>query len=198
MRCNSTGTSTTTLAQDVDTEDTIIQLVEILAVCQSEEQLSPLVDIKIIHITTGGRQNNSLKQSGEFHLLAHPNVGRQSLSITNIYTKLFTSFWRFCGMMKLEILAATALVSTLCLAARLKLKTSCQTAVRNPGMCWVWFDKGEPWWCSLSGADLRDANLKDANLTAANLEGADLTGANLKGPIWRKSLRVILAWMIPI
>jgi len=135
----------------------IIQLVEILAVCQ-RRQLSPLVDIKIIHITTGGK-NNSLKQSGEFQPLSSSERRKARACQPSQYIQSYLlASDDFGGMMKLEILAATALVSTLCIAARLKLKTrSCQTETRECAGCDL---KGEPWWCSLIGADLRDANLK--------------------------------------
>jgi len=113
----------------------IIQLVEILAVCG--EQLSPLVDIKIIHITTTGGKNNSLKQSsGEFHLLAHPNVGRQE-PVSQANTKyLLASDFEWDD--ETGDSSCHSFVEHTCCRLRLKLKTrSCQTAVRNPGMCWV-------------------------------------------------------------
>ena len=85
--------------------------------------------------------------------------------------------------MKLEILATTALLSTICLVAPVKAE--------NPAHVRQLIETGECAGCDLAmadlsqahliGADLRNANLKGANLTAANLEGADLTGANLKG-----------------
>lgn len=86
--------------------------------------------------------------------------------------------------MKLEILATTALLSTICLAAPVKAK--------NPVHVRQLLEIKQCAGCNLAGADLsgthligadlRDANLKAANLTGANLEGADLTGANLKKP----------------
>lgn len=84
--------------------------------------------------------------------------------------------------MKLETLATTALLSTICLAAPVKAE--------NPAHVRQLLETKQCAGCNLAGADLReahligadlrDANLKKANLTGANLEGADLTGANLK------------------
>ncbi len=79
--------------------------------------------------------------------------------------------------MKLEILATTVLLSTICLAAPAK--------AANPAQVKQLMQTGQCAGCDLQGAnlrgahligaDLRDANLKGANLESANLEGADLT-----------------------
>ena len=85
--------------------------------------------------------------------------------------------------MKLEILATTAILSTMCLATPVKAE--------NPAHVRQLLETGECAACDLTkanlrgahliGADLRNADLTGADLKTANLEGADLTGANLKG-----------------
>jgi len=53
------------------------------------KKLSPLVDIKIIYTTGGGKKTHLSKAAENFTLLAHPNVGRQEPVKANIYKAIY-------------------------------------------------------------------------------------------------------------